>query len=230
MLAEEMTKITPESRAECEAMAQGAEFGRQLFHPLDEKNAVLFPGLNGGANWGGVAFDTATNQLFVNSMDVGGLFRMVDRGEDAAVRYRLRAGKYEFFWDKNQYPCQAPPWGHLTAIDLATGKFRWRAVLGEFDELTALGVPKTGAPNLGGPIVTAGGLIFIGATNDSKFRAFDRDTGEELWMARLPASGMATPITYLGKKTGKQFVAIAAGGGNKYDKKYSGKLVVFSLP
>jgi len=118
----------------------------------------------------------------------------------------------------------------LTAIDLNTGEFRWRTVLGEFDELTARGVPKTGTPNLGGSIVTAGGLVFIAATNDRKFRAFDKDTGRELWVTRLPASGHATPMTYLGKKSGRQFVAIAAGGGNKYNETFSGKLVVFSLP
>ena len=78
------------------------------------------------------------------------------------------------------------------------GEFRWRVILGEFDELTARGVPQTGTPNLGGPIVTKGGLVFIGATNDSRFRAFDKDTGEVLWETRLPASGHATPITYTG--------------------------------
>jgi quinoprotein glucose dehydrogenase len=113
---------------------------------------------------------------------------------------------------------------------LNSGQFRWRVTLGEFDELTARGVPKTGTPNIGGSIVTAGGLVFIGATNDGKFRAFDKDTGEELWMTRLPASGFATPMTFRGETTGKQFVVIPAGGGNKYDKTYSGKVVAFSLP
>jgi len=230
MRQEEITDVTPESRAECLEMTKGALFGESLFRPFGEQPAVLFPGLNGGANWGGAAFDPSTQVLYINSMDVGGLFRMVRRPDDAALPYRLRAVKHEFFWDSNRYPCQKPPWGHLTAIDLNTGEFRWRVVLGEFDELTARGVPKTGAPNLGGPIVTAGGLVFIGATNDGKFRAFDKDTGAELWVARLPASGMATPVTYLGKRTGKQFVVIAAGGGNKYDKRFSGKLVAFALP
>jgi quinoprotein glucose dehydrogenase len=94
--------------------------------------------------------------------------------------------------------------------------------LGEFDELKAKGIAKTGAPNIGGPIVTAGGLVFIGATNDRKFRAFDKNSGAELWVTALPASGMATPMTYKGKTTGKQFLAIAAGGGNKYDKRLRG--------
>jgi quinoprotein glucose dehydrogenase len=118
----------------------------------------------------------------------------------------------------------------LTAVDLDTGEFRWRTILGEFDELTARGIPKTGTPNIGGSIVTAGGLVFIAATNDRRLRAFDKDSGKELWAAKLPASGFATPAAYWGKKTGKQFVVIAAGGGNKYDKLFTGKIVAFSLP
>ena len=165
----------------------------------------------------------------MNSMDVGGLFRMVKRPPESEIPYAVRSAR-EFFWDKHRYPCQKPPWGSLTAIDLNSGQFRWRVALGEFDELKARGIPKTGAPNIGGSIVTAGGLVFIGATNDGKFRAFDRDTGKELWVTRLPASGFATPMTFRGKKTRKQFVVIAAGGGNKYDDQFSGKLVAFSLP
>jgi quinoprotein glucose dehydrogenase len=230
MRPDEITDVTPESRKECMEMVQDAILEQKLYDPIGEKLGVLFPGLNGGANWGGASFDPATQTLFVNSMDVGGLFRMAKTREGAELPYALRGSKYEFLWDSNMYPCQKPPWGMLTAIDLNTGEFRWRVTLGEFDELTARGIPKTGAPNIGGPIVTAGGLVFIGATNDGKFRAFDKDTGEELWVTRLPASGLATPMTFLGKKTGKQFVVLAAGGGNKYDKTFTGKLVAFSLP
>ena len=115
-------------------------------------------------------------------------------------------------------------------MDLATGDIRWRATLGEFDELKQKGVAKTGTPNIGGSIVTDGGLVFIAATSDRKFRAFDRDTGTELWITQLPASGFATPATYLGKKSGRQFVVVAAGGGNKYDKVFTGKIVAFALP
>jgi quinoprotein glucose dehydrogenase len=230
MNADEITDVTPESRAECLEMTKDAVFPEALFPAITEKATVLFPGLNGGANWGGGAFDPVDDVLFVNSMDVGGLFRLIQRPEDSAIAYALRSAKYEFFWDSNRYPCQKPPWGSLTAVDLNSGTFRWRVTLGEFDELTKKGIPPTGAPNLGGPIATAGGLVFIAATSDGKFRAFDKDTGAELWVTKLPASGMATPLTYRGKKTGKQFVAIAAGGGNKYDSTFDSKLVVFSLP
>jgi quinoprotein glucose dehydrogenase len=96
--------------------------------------------------------------------------------------------------------------------------------------LLARGIPPTGTSNLGGSIVTAGGLVFIAATNDSRFRAFDKDTGKELWVNRLPASGHATPMTFMGKRTAKQFVVIAAGGGNKYNKTFSDALVAFALP
>jgi quinoprotein glucose dehydrogenase len=230
MRSDEITTVLPDSRAECLELIEGAKADVKLFDPLSEQNQVLFPGLNGGANWGGAAFDRRTGVLFINSMDVGGLFRLVPRPEGSSIPFALRSRKYEFFWDKNRYPCQQPPWGLLTAIDLNTGDFRWQVRLGEFDELKAKGIPKTGTPNLGGPIVTAAGLVFIAATNDRKFRAFDADTGQELWVTNLPASGFATPITYIGRKGKKQFVVIAAGGGNKYDSKFDSKLIAFSLP
>ncbi|MGH9632573.1 MAG: PQQ-binding-like beta-propeller repeat protein, partial [Bryobacteraceae bacterium] len=150
----------------------------------------------------------------------------------SAIPYRPRGSgsPNSRFWDMELNPCQQPPWGHLTAIDLDKGEFRWRSVLGVRDDLMAKGIPPTGAPNLGGSIVTAGGLVFIGATNDSRFRAFDKETGKEVWTWRLPASAHATPMTYMDSKSGKQFIVIAAGGGNKYNETYSDSLVAFSLP
>jgi quinoprotein glucose dehydrogenase len=230
MTAAELTDVTPESRADCLAITEGAKLDVKLYDPLGEQDQALFPGLNGGANYGGASYDPGRGLLFVNTMDVGGLFRLVKRREGASIPYALRAKKHEFFTDANGYPCQRPPWGSLYAVDLGTGDIRWRATLGEFDELKQRGIAKTGAPNIGGSIVTDGGLVFIAATSDRKFRAFDRDTGEELWTAALPASGFATPATYVGKKTGRQFVVIAAGGGNKYDKAFTGKIVAFALP
>lgn len=231
MRPDELTDVTAESRAFCGKLMQGAVLGT-LYTPIGLKPTILFPGTNGGANWGGASFDPETRTLYVNSMDVGMVYRMVKRGEGARVPYRPQGPGTESsrFWDPNLYPCQKPPWGHLTAIDLDRGEFRWRVVLGVVDELLARGLPPTGAPNIGGSIVTAGGLVFIGATNDKRFRAFDKDTGQELWSYALPASAHATPMTFLGRRSGKQFLVIAAGGGNKYNRDYSDALVAFSLP
>ena len=204
----------------------------ETFTPIGLKPTVLFPGTNGGANWGGASFDPDTQTLYVNSMDVGMLYRMVPRPEGSIIPYRTQGlgSPNSRFWDPKLMPCQQPPWGHLTAIDLNKGEFRWRSVLGVIDELVEKGIAPTGTANIGGSIVTAGGLVFIGATNDSRFRAFDKDSGKELWMTRLPASAHATPMSFRGKTTGKQFVVVAAGGGNKYNSDYSDSLVAFSLP
>jgi len=228
---EELTDVTEQSRAFCSKLLDGAEIG-SLYTPIGLTPTILFPGTNGGANWGGASFDPETYTLYVNSMDVGMVYRLVERPEGSELPYRARgaATPNSRFWDPNLYPCQKPPWGHLTAIDLNTGEFRWRVILGVIDELLERGLPPTGTSNLGGSIVTAGGLVFIGATNDSRFRAFDKDTGRELWVTRLPASAHATPATYRGKRSGRQFVVIAAGGGNKYNKVYSDALVAFALP
>ncbi len=226
---EDLTDVTPESRAYCAKLIEGAVFGT-LFTPIGLKPTVLFPGTNGGANWGGASFDPETHTLYVNSMDVGMIFRMAKMPETAKLPYRTRGVGASRFWDTNRYPCQKPPWGRLTAINLDTGEFRWQSILGVVDALTEKHVPPTGTSNIGGSMVTAGGLVFIGATNDSRFRAFDKDTGKELWTFRLPASAHATPMTFVSKKNKKQYVVIAAGGGNKYNDTYSDSLLAFSLP
>jgi quinoprotein glucose dehydrogenase len=231
MTADELGDVRPETRAYCEKLIQGAVFG-SLFTPIGFKPTVLFPGTNGGANWGGASFDPETHTLYVNSMDVGMLFRMMKRGEGSEIPYRPQGlgSPNSRFWDPDLIPCQRPPWGFLTAIDLDEGNFRWRSVLGVVDKLMERGLPPTGAPNIGGTLVTAGGLVFIGATNDSRFRAFDKSNGKELWVTKLPASAHATPMTYRGSKSGRQFVVIAAGGGNKYNTTYSDSLIAFALP
>jgi hypothetical protein len=134
---------------------------------------------------------------------------------------------YHRWLDTNGYPALKPPWGTLTAIDLNTGRHRWQVPLGEYPELTARGLPPTGTENYGGPIVTAGGLVFIAASRDEHFRAFDRKTGRELWKAQLPAAGYATPATY--SVNGRQFVVIACGGG-KIGTRSSDAYVAFALP
>ncbi|SDG19939.1 quinoprotein glucose dehydrogenase [Dyadobacter soli] len=131
------------------------------------------------------------------------------------------------FFDPDGYPAIKPPWGTLNAIDLNTGEYLWRVPLGEFPELTQKGVPITGTENYGGPIVTAGGLVFIAGTKDEKIRAFDRKTGKTVWEYQLPAGGFATPATYM--VNGKQYVVIAAGGA-KNGHKPGGKYVAFALP
>ena len=141
-------------------------------------------------------------------------------------KYRL--AKYQRFVDQDGYPAVAPPWGTLNAINLNTGEYVWKIPLGEYPELAAKGQKNTGTENYGGPIVTAGGLVFIGATDfDNKFRAFDKATGELLWEATLPFGGEATPATY--EVNGRQFVVIAAGGGRD-GKPSGGVYVAFALP
>jgi quinoprotein glucose dehydrogenase len=134
---------------------------------------------------------------------------------------------YNRFLDPEGYPAVKPPWGTLNAIDLDRGEIRWSVPLGEFPELTRRGLPLTGTENYGGPVVTAGGLVFIGATKDERLRAFDKRTGRVLWEAPLPAGGYATPATY--EAGGKQYVVIAAGGG-KMGTKSGGSYVAFALP
>jgi quinoprotein glucose dehydrogenase len=134
---------------------------------------------------------------------------------------------YERWRDSSGFPAIRPPWGTLSAIDLNTGEYRWRIPLGEHATLTARGIPITGTEQYGGPIVTAGGLLFIAATQDSKFRAFERNTGKLLWETTLPAPGYATPSTFAVR--GKQYVVIAAGGG-KLGSKSSDTYVAFALP
>jgi quinoprotein glucose dehydrogenase len=143
------------------------------------------------------------------------------------MKYRLTG--YRRFLDPDGYPAITPPWGTLNAIDLNTGDYKWKVNLGEYPELAAKGMKNTGSENYGGPVVTAGGLLFIGATNyDKKFRVFDKATGELLWETTLPFSGNATPVTYAVK--GRQYVAIAAGGGKDPKSPSGGVYVAFALP
>ena len=135
---------------------------------------------------------------------------------------------YNKFLDPDGYPAVQPPWGTLNAINLDTGEMVWKIPLGEFPELVKLGMRNTGCENYGGSVVTAGDLLFIGATNhDKKFRAFDKATGKLLWETTLPAAGNATPATY--EVGGRQFVVIAAGGG-KWGLPSGGSYIAFALP
>jgi quinoprotein glucose dehydrogenase len=146
-----------------------------------------------------------------------------------APKLRYRFTGYNLFLDPEGYPAVAPPWGTLNAINLNTGEYLWKVPLGEYPALAAKGIKDTGSENYGGPIVTAGGLIFIAATNfDKKLRAFDKDTGKLLWETVLPFPGNATPVTY--EVAGRQYVVIAAGGGKAWDLPSGGVYVAFALP
>jgi glucose dehydrogenase len=276
------------------------------------KDTVIFPGFDGGAEWGGPAVDVETGIIYINSNEmawtgalapntgenspraiymsqcsvchgekltgsppampsliaVGSrltpaqiaatikngkgrmpgfptltddqLFALISflmSGENkelsssaptpAAMKFRFTG--YHKFLDPEGYPAVASPWGTLNAINLNTGEYVWKIPFGEYPELAAKGLKNTGTENYGGPIVTAGGLLFIGATDfDKKFRAFDKSTGELLWEAALPFSGNATPATY--EVNGRQFVVIAAGGGKDPKSKSGGVYVAFALP
>src|ERR1017187_4887672 len=140
-------------------------------------------------------------------------------------------GPYARFWDREtRIPCQNPPFGELIAVDLASGDIAWRSVLGRIEALEAIGVRDTGTLNLGGSIATAGGLVFIGATNDSRFRGFDSRTGKLLWEVKLEASGHTSPITYMGRDERQYVVLMAAGGGGFLGGGVSNSLVAFALP
>jgi quinoprotein glucose dehydrogenase len=279
------------------------------------KDTVIFPGFDGGAEWGGAAADPETSILYVNANDVAWTGALAENTEEnspkgvymsqcavchgekmtgsppaiptlvglgdrmswgdvaatikngkgrmpgfanlsddqmfALLSYVMSGGgendnkelasagpplpamKYHFtgyhkLLDPEGYPAVAPPWGTLSAINLNTGEYVWKIPLGEYPELAAKGLKTTGTENYGGPLVTAGGLVFIGATNfDKKFRAFDKSTGALLWETMLPFSGNATPATY--ELKGRQFVVIAAGGGKDPKSKSGGVYVAFAL-
>ena len=200
------------------------------FTPLPlEGNALLFPSTLGGGNWGGVSVDPARGLLFANVMHIGQWGHMEKRG-DEYVR-ALAYGQYARFWDREtRVPCQNPPFGEMIAVDLASGDIAWRSVLGRVDSLEAIGVRDTGSVNLGGSIATAGGVIFIGATNDARFHAYDSQSGKLLWEEKVPANGHTNPITYMGRD-GRQYVALmATGGGAFLGGPLSNTLVAFALP
>jgi len=181
---------------------------------------VIFPGQQGGPNYGGVAVDQKLGYIFVNSRNVAGMGRLDKTKEGDQVAYRrfspLGVGSFNArFWDPaKQMPCQQPPWAELMAVDANSGELAWRVPLGINDELEVKGIHNTGAFGQGGPIATAGGLVFIAGTIDKRFRAFDSHTGKMLWETKLDAEGHTSPITY--SHNGKQYVVIVSSGINAF--------------
>ncbi len=293
--------ISPESQEHVASILKGVQTGEQFIPPSLE-GTIIFPGFDGGGEWGGAAYDPESSILYVNSNTMPWILTMVETGstdtipvhpgervyqvscavchgqnfegnpgsnypplEDLASYMKqeealeiINKGKgfmpsfghlseedknmlmaylykepnedihmlgvesnvdavpythtgYNRFTDQEGYPAAKPPWGTLSAIDLNKGEILWQVPLGEFHELTKRGIPKTGTENYGGPAVTAGGLVFIAASKDEYFRAFDKNTGEEVWKYKLPAGGYATPSVYA--LNGRQYVVIACGGG-----------------
>ena len=314
LLTEDMlTERTPEAHRW--ALEQFRTFrSAGQFVPFSTKQpTIIFPGFDGGAEWGGPAFDPETGILYVNANDIAwdaqlapntsqqlsgktvyqsqcsichhddrrgsppnfpslvdigkrldrtGIAIVIQKGRgrmpsfpnlsqdeiNAVIDYLTKGENKELsssqpepplmpyrfmgytrFYDPDGYPAVAPPWGTLNAINLNTGKYAWKIPFGEYPELVAKGMNDTGSENYGGPAVTAGGLLFIGATNyDRKFRAFDKTTGKLLWETTLPFSGNATPIIY--EVEGRQYIVIAAGGGKDLRSKSGGVYVAFALP
>ncbi|MCC7233748.1 MAG: PQQ-binding-like beta-propeller repeat protein [Bryobacterales bacterium] len=307
-----LTNRTPEAHASALKRFRTYRSGPQ-FTPPSFEGTVIFPGFDGGAEWGGQAYDPETGLLYINSNEMAWILRLVPQaggeGKSTAsrlysrhcatchredrkgtppefpsllnlegknveevirkgagrmpgfsflgdagvraltaylrtggdkevelpsprasreVRLKYRTDGYNKFLDEDGYPAIAPPWGTLNALNVSTGEYAWRIPFGEFPELAAKGMKNTGTENYGGAVVTAGGLLFIGATNhDRKFHVYDKRSGKLLWETLLPAGGNATPVVY--EVRGKQYVAIAAGGG-KSGAPAGGAYVAFALP
>jgi len=210
-----------------------------IFTPPSLQGTLVIPGNLGGMTWSGYAFDPNSNLLFVNTNNLMGRVRLVPRekvqsdqedGNYGAQRGTPYGMLRRFLQSPSDLPCGAPPWGTLTAVDMKAGTIRWQVPLGSMQSFGGKhdAVPN-GSISLGGPITTAGGLVFIAGTTDSKIRAFDVETGHEVWQAALPAPGNATPMTYA--VNGKQYLVIAAGGHQTIAEEPLGDAVVaFALP
>ena len=213
-----------------------------LFTPPSFQGSVQIPNLSGGGNWGGGAFDPGSNSLIVNATNIAYSTRLYRRNEfnfERKLDLHTHVGDMvdtPYVWHSAPIlspigmPCTPPPWGTLTRIDLGTGKLVWQVPLGQ----VSVGPFKTlrawGSPNVGGPIVTAGGLVFIAATMDSKLRAYELASGKVLWSTKLPVPGMATPMTYEAGNPRRQYIVIAAGGHAAMGTRLGDALIAFALP
>lgn len=224
-----------------------------IFTPPGLTQSINFPGFLGGTNWGGGSFDSATGRIVFNLSHVPVRVQLLPRAEadrrgigpaspetaPSGTEFAQKGTPYAAvvrpFLSPLGIPCNEPPFGRIVSMDLNARKLAWDTVLGTTRDSGPFGmeshVPlRTGMPNTGGSIATAGRLVFIGAAQDRTFRAFDIDTGRMLWSHRLPAGGQAVPMTYISPKTGKQFVVIAAGGNRLIASKLGNSIVAFSLP
>ena len=231
---DEIATVTPEQKKVCEdlfATEGGMESGGP-YTPFGLKLTIEFPGTIGIANWPGMSADPKLGYLFVNTInlaDVGKLVKNPD-GPDPVYERRSPWGEYARFWNNDKFwPCQQPPWGTLWAINANTGEVAWKIPFGAIPELDAKGVHGTGSLNFGGSIATAGGLLFIAASNDQIFHAFDARSGKQLWQTKLDTGSYTTPMTYMGKN-GKQYVVTVATGGSFFDTTAGDSVVAYALP
>jgi len=242
LTADDAWGLTPPDRDACRARIARLR-SEGLFTPPSLEGTVVFPGFVGGVNWGGVSHDPVRGLAIVPTNRLPFVVRLIPRERFPAER-AAGAGRGEFgtqagtpygmhrelLLSPQGVPCNPPPWGALAAVDLQSGEVRWEVPLGVSPEMTAAPAARDwGSVNLGGALVTAGGLVFVAATRDAALRAFDIDTGRVLWTAALPAGGHATPMTYRAA-SGKQLVVIAAGGHSGLRSKMGDYVVAFSLP
>jgi quinoprotein glucose dehydrogenase len=238
--ADQAYGLTPWDRGACRKLIAGAR-NDGLYTPPSKQGTIEFPFTGGGVNWGGIAFDPVHQIVYANTTQAMHLITLFASERYKEVKAKnpgrevspQRGAPYGMMrtvvLSPLGLPCNPPPWGTLAAVDLQAGKILWRSTLGTTEELAPLGLAlHTGTPSIGGPVVTAGGLVFIGSTMDKYLRAFDARTGKELWQGRLPATAQATPMTY--EWRGRQFVVIAAGGHRDLGTAAGDSFVAFALP
>jgi quinoprotein glucose dehydrogenase len=242
--ASEAWGITPDEKAACKDRIENLR-SEGLFTPPSIRGSVQFPGNVGGVNWGSSAYDPSRHLLVVPTNRLAAMVRLIPREkydeERKSAKDNRMTGEFgaqagtafgmyrEFLRSPLGLPCNAPPWGALTAVDLETGKKKWEVPLGVTKLPDGKSIP--GGLNLGGPLVTAGGLVFIAATvGEEVLRAFDIDTGKVLWEGALPASAQATPMSYRVGEKAVQFIIICAGGHGKAGNKQGDLVIAFALP
>jgi len=231
---QDIADVTPEQKAFCTNLlaTEGGMASGGPFTPYGNKLTVVMPGSLGVANWGGMSFNPKLGYLFINASYIGDVGKVAPNtvSKDPAYRRTSPWGTYGRFWNNDKFwPCQKPPWGELWAINVNTGDVAWKVPFGQIKELEDKGVFGTGTLNFGGSITTAGGLIFIAASNDQIFRAFDAATGKVLWSTKLETGAYVTPITYRAAN-GKQYVVLAVTGGSYYDTTSGDAIAAFALP
>ncbi len=231
---DEIAAVSPEQKKFCTdlmATEGGMNSGGPYTH-YGSKLTIVFPGTLGTTNWPGMSYNPDLGYLFVNTVNIADVGK-VTKNEDAAdPAYERNSpwGMYARFWNNDKFwPCQQPPWGELWAINVNTGDVAWEQPFGVIEALDAKGVHGTGTLNFGGSITTAGGLLFIAATNDQHFRAFKAATGKVLWDTKLDTGAYVTPMTYQGKN-GKQYVVLVVSGGSFYDTTAGDSVIAFALP